>query len=318
MLKQYYFNTNMINDVYKWGMHVSSIYLFDAIVCVAGPEVYSRAWLLMAFTAPFGSAIAIWQLWAMQAYEEDLVLQSGEARTVQFLFCLRALSGIVQLVALLWLKNVDVDTSVPSTEEASTTECASASTSVAETARAIGEEELSSQFEQELSSLMSKARTALMKMYVPAMYIHGFVAAVASNCSEPMISPTTPSSSESCEDGQGGAFVLGQNWPGIGLYFHFGLLLVIFADDGIRTPTPQYKPSLAIASLFAFHISLLLAISLLLRLTHRYWVDDMEGDVGGATVLEFVATLTMLAWMATSGYLSACLHRLWHTRVQPV
>lgn len=315
MMKVYLMNVNMIYDIYKWGMHVAAMYLFNAIMCVASPEIYSRARPLLMITSPTGTAIAVWQLWILRMHENEAVLQGFEAQCVQFLFALRALAGLGQLIGLIVLKDIEIDNvaALAKSPQMVGGKMVLASYSIDE----MDEQGLG----QSIIDLSAKTKFVLLKMYVPSMYIHGFLVAVVGNCSDPMISPTTPSSRlTDCEENGAiaSSFVLAQNWPGIGLFFHFGMLLVIFAFDGIQTPSPTYKPGLAISCLFSFHICLLLASSMMLRILQRFWGDSVHDDFGSLTLLDVISTLTMVAWMVSSGYLSLLLHRLWKLRVRPV
>jgi len=103
-------------------------------------------------------------------------------------------------------------------------------------------------------------------------------------------------------------FVLNKNWPGLGLFFHFGMLIVIGAVDGLSTGSPSYKPSLAIASLFAGHVTLLIFVSL-------SW-DVLQTDCWEVlSVADVLRRMVLLLWMVASGYLFVCLDRHWRLRV---
>jgi hypothetical protein len=99
--------------------------------------------------------------------------------------------------------------------------------------------------------------------------------------------------------------MLAKNWPGMGLFFHFGLLLIIFASDGISS-RPSYKPGLAVASLFSCHLALLLTAA-------AFW-----GVLEHSNALEmsdWIRAMLTFPLMASSWYLCWCLNQVWKARI---
>jgi hypothetical protein len=124
-----------------------------------------------------------------------------------------------------------------------------------------------------------------------------------------MISPTVP---DLCR-GMGEMFMLNPSWPGLGLFFHFGGLLAIFASDGLTTFTPSYPPSLLIGAIFAVHVSILIATHLAMELIHPNVIEY----VGSVDWKDWLRRITLIAWMASSFYLYRCLIRVWRLK-QPI
>ena len=94
----------------------------------------------------------------------------------------------------------------------------------------------------------------------------------------------------------------------MGLFFHFGLVAVIFAYDGLRKSMPSYKPSLAFAVLCLGHVAFLISIDLLWDLLQtRFWYSLTVGDM--------VQRMLLILTTICAGYLSACLYRLRQLRL---
>jgi hypothetical protein len=278
LLRREFLGTSMAHEVWKWGMHVSSIYLFCAIMSVETPSIYRRTRVLLAIACPLGSLVGIWQLWMLVHYAEN----GTDDRWTWFVACLLALRiicGFTQTIGLFVLKNTEPSTDV-----------------VTEYSKAI---------DDELASSQTRANFALYKIYLPTFVAFVVGVAVLSNCSEPMVSSLIPT--DSCA-AMKMDFVLNKNWPGLGLFFHFGMLIVIGAVDGLSTGSPSYKPSLAIASLFAGHVTLLIFVSL-------SW-DVLQTDCWEVlSVADVLRRMVLPLWMVASGYLFVCLDRHWRLRV---
>jgi hypothetical protein len=281
MLRQQFVGTGMAHDVWKWGMHVCSIYLFCAIMSVETPSIYSRTRVLLAIACPVGSLVGLWQLWTLSQYAED-GMDDPWTRLVTCLLGLRILCGLTQTLGLTILQDTEPVTDVVSNY------CKAP--------------------DHELASSQRRANFALYKLYLPSFVAFVVGVAVTSNCSEPMVSTMIPS--ESCSATKMD-FVLNQNWPGLGLFFHFGMLIVIGAGDGLSTGSPSYRPSLAIACLFAGHVAGLLFVSFA-------W-DVLQTDGWDVlSVPDVLRRLVLFLWMVASGYLFMCLRRHWKLRVLPL
>jgi hypothetical protein len=278
MLRQHFVGTGMAHDVWKWGMHVCSIYLFCAIMSVETPSIYSRTRLLLAIACPVGSLVGVWQLWTLSQYAED-GMDDLWTLLVACLLGLRILCGLTQTLGLIILQDTEPITNVMS-------DCCKAP-------------------DHELASSQGRAKFALYRLYLPTFVAFVVGVALMSNCSEPMISTMIPS--ESCSATKMD-FVLNQNWPGLGLFFHFGMLIVVGAVDGLSTGSPSYRPSLAIACLFAGHVSCLIFVSFA-------W-DVLQTDGWDVlSVPDVIQRMVLFLWMVASGYLFVCLYRHWKLRV---
>jgi hypothetical protein len=281
MLRQHFVGTGMTHDVWKWGMHVCSIYLFCAIMSVETPSIYSRTRLLLAIACPLGSLVGLWQLWTLSQYAED-GMDDPWTLLVACLFGLRILCGLTQTLGLIILQDTEPVTNVVS--------------------------DYCKVPDHELASSQRQATFALYKLYLPTFVAFVVGVALTSNCSEPMISMMIPS--ESCSATKMD-FVLNQNWPGLGLFFHFGMLIVVGAVDGLSTGSPSYRPSLAIACLFAGHVACLIFVSFA-------W-DVLQTDGWDILSLsDVMRRMVLFLWMVASGYLFVCLHRHWKLRVLPM
>jgi hypothetical protein len=273
------------NNVYKWGMHLCAMYSFCTIMSVSSQEVYRRARMLLSVACPMGSFVALWQLAVLHDSYETQRLDSF------LVFCLlsaRALSGVGQTIGLNLLAHID-----PRRLESSNGQC-------------VDDDEI--ELRNKLTSAQSLGRTVLFWLYVPSTVAYGFLVALVGNCSQPMISLTTPSSSP-CETPMMG-FMLAQNWQGIGIAFHFGILTVIFAADGLST-VPFYAPSLAIGSLFAAHLGLLIACDF----GWAFGSAWLQNVVPERSLLQWVRVGVLFCWMFSSCFLFVTLHRFWKLRV---
>lgn len=251
-------------EVYQWGMHVAAMYLFCTHMSVNSEEVYSRARYLLAIACPAGSVIAAWQLW--QLMHTTLLDHWTVAAAAAFLFGWRFLCGVGQCVGLGLLHTTERQDFVPDTGPP-----------------------------DELDRRLKRGWFVLFKVYLPTLIM--FVAADGyfSTCSEALISPSTPGCVSHI-------FLLAKHWPGLGLFFHFGGLLFIFAADALSHGS--YPPSLAISIFFAANVTILLAGDLVMGAAVAH------GD-GLLTVLFCVKSV----WMMAVGWLWILLHRLWKLRI---
>ena len=102
---------------------------------------------------------------------------------------------------------------------------------------------------------------------------------------------------------------LAQNWPGMGLIFHYGMIIVIFAANGAVDSRPSYKPSLNIASLFSFHVSALI-------LTHLFWDIAFSDSWVTLSPVDFWRRVLVTLWMMASLLLSFCCERVLEVRLE--
>jgi hypothetical protein len=274
------------HDIYKWGMHVCAMYLFCVIMNVSSPQVYARARILSCFACPVGSIIGIWQLWVLISDTANLTSDLS-ALMAGFLFLFRAMSGLGQCVGLVAL--ADIHPKIRSLEQMDVTTKATA-------------------LEKDvmLCEAVFKGRFALFKLFLPTFVASTAMSALLGSCFEPMISPSTP-----C--GGMKAFMLSPTWPGLGLSFHFGGLLVIFASDGLTTSTPSYPPSIVVGALFAFHSALLTGTHLMSELIHQ---ESLE-HIASFEWQDWLLRATLVGWTFTSFYLCLCLRRVWKLK-QPL
>ena len=276
------------HEIYKWGMHLCSMFAFCVIMNVSSIEVYAQTRILLCFACPAGSFIGLWQLWVLINNTPDLC-DDPLALLIACLFAWRALSGVGQCIGLFVLNSIETDTGTLEQMDVTTKDSAT-------------DEDML------LCDAISRGRFALFMLFLPAFTAYTATSALLSSCSEPMISPTLP---VSC--GGMSMFMLVPNWPGLGLFFHFGGLLVIFASDGLATSTPSYPPSVVIGSLFALHALMLIAIHILLELMHPNILEYLESF----RWQDWLRRITLAGWMVSSFYLYLCLHRVWKLK-QPV
>ena len=264
-------------EVYQWGMHICAMYLFCTHMSVNSPEVYCRARWLMAVACPGGTVIAVWQLWVLISYTTTTTTTTTTTphdfdtptRFAILMFLVRAICGIGQCIGLALLQTTE--------PESETVESDSTEASV------------------ELESRLKQAWFVLFKLFIPTLFMKIVADAYFSSCGEPLISPTTPGCVQDF-------YLLAKSWPGLGTFFHFGVLLVIFASDALLGAA--YPPSLAIATLFSAHVTILLAGDLIIN---TFLLD------GSTTALHEIILKVM--WMLSVGCLWLSLHRLWKWRV---
>lgn len=260
--------TGFGGEVYQWGMHVCAMYLFCTHMSVGSSDVYRRARWLMTFACPGGSAIACWQIWILSANKmHDLDLQT---KVAMVLFSIRALCGAGQCVGISLLSTTEPEREVIPPEVGAPVE---------------------------LERRLKRAAFILYYVFLPCLFLVVAEEAYFSSCSEPLLSPTTPGCMHDF-------YLLAMTWPGLGTFFHFGGLLVIFASDSLLYAS--YPPSLVIATLFAGQLFAVLAGHLLLNLV-------LDESLLGAhqVVIKVMWTLsTGLLWMSLQG--------LWNWRVAEI
>jgi len=280
MLKESIWDWNGTHHILKWGMHIVSQYLFVCIMAVSSPQVYRRARFLLFFACPAGTGIAIWQIFTVLISDKEWYQDLGKT-FILLLFVGRALCGLGQSIGLILLCDSEVD--------ASRKDCGSPKT-----------------FQDDVAVrtvVLSRANSSLWYVYMPSLVAYIVGLTFMGNGGLPMIPPTT----FSCGD-TANTFIFAQNWPGMGVFFHFGLLLVIFANDGIGDSMPSYKPSMLVAILFSGHVAFLLAIQLLIGV---YLREDSLG------VNDWVRISLLVPWMVASLHLCVSLQKLWKHRVLP-
>lgn len=276
------------HETYKWGMHLCAMYAFCVVMNVASAEIYSQTRMLLCFACPVGSLIGLWQLWVLVTNTPD-IKEDPIAMLVGCLFLWRALSGVGQCIGLVVLDRIEPKTESLEQMDVTTNDAVTHDESM-------------------LRQAISQGRFALFRLFLPAFLAYTATSALLSSCSEPMISPTIPAS---C--GGMNMFMLNPNWPGLGLFFHFGGLLALFASDGLTTSTPSYPPSLLIGAIFAIHVSILIATHIAMELMHPNVFEYVESF----DWKDWIRRITLIGWMASSLYLYRCLNRVW-TLKQPV
>jgi hypothetical protein len=302
LLSQTMVGSEDTHDIYKWGMHACVMYSFCTAMSVETSTLYRLArWLLLA-ACPTGSAIAVWQLgslWTMHTAEESGVW----ALTFIVLLVVRALAGLLQTAGVILLNDTEPISCL--SDEASPGS--------------------SSRTDAALSAAQKRASNALLAVFLPSLVAYVVTTTLSGNCLAPMISPMLPppyemtmssSSSAPCDKpmtsmGHDMDLMLMQNIPGLGLFFHFGLVAILFAYQGIQMGVAAYKPSLALASLIIGHVGLLSMTSLLWDTVQTHgWTDLSTDDV--------VRRVSLLTWSLSAGYLSHCLHRFLKLRLEPL
>ena len=270
--------------VYKWGMHVVVIYVFCTIMSVPTPKVYRVTRMLLVVMCPVGSLLALRQFYQIIS-RVDREEQDLHSVTVAGLFLWRAVCGGVQTAGVSILK-----TTKPRGVAANSDDVETVLTS--ETSH---EGVVPTPTESPLTSDRSRALRALFGFYLPAMIASVWFIAVHGNGNAAGLSPTIPA--ESCASSHAGEALLNQNWPAMSFFFHFGLVTVLFAADGLSFAS--FPSSLMIAELFAAHVALLISIHLS--------TDLVQNGIGGvhATLAQ---SMTLILWACTSAYLALSLH----------
>jgi hypothetical protein len=215
-----------------------------------------------------GSLVGLWQLWTLLQYADD-GMDDPRTLLMACLFGLRIFCGLTQTLGLIILQDTEPITNVLS--------------------------DYCKAPDHELASSQRRAKFALYKLYLPSFLL--FVGVLMS-LPEPMISTRYLLNMLSNKMG----LCSNQNWPGLGLFFHFGMLIVVGAVDGLSTGSPSYRPSLAIACIFAGHVTCLIFVSFA-------W-DVLQTDGWDVlSVPDVIQRMVLFLWMVASGYLFVCLHR---------
>jgi hypothetical protein len=194
LLRQNHMGTTMTQEIYRWGMHVSAMYIFCAVMCVETPFVYQTTRGLLAAACPSGSLVALWQLSTLLRYSTDLHDNVFD-QVVAGLLCLRVVSGFFQTIGLAILEHLEPmesSTDHPRIPSEQTT----------------------------IVSRLVLLRRFLVGVYMPSMVMYIFYFALLGNCAIPMVSPSL--SDAACKTHSSLGFSLAQNWPGMGLFFHYG------------------------------------------------------------------------------------------------
>eukprot|EP00977_Amphora_coffeiformis_P001622 scaffold310_cov168-Amphora_coffeaeformis.AAC.17 len=234
---------------------------------------------------PSGSLVALWQLSTLWRYSSN-IREDPFGQFVGSLLLIRAISGFIQLAGLLKLKHLE-----PS---------ASGKSNVTVTGA-----EAPQRFA--IKTRLAQLRRALVEAYVPAVAVYIFVFTFLGNCHAPFVSNDL--SRKECTQLSSTDLSLAQNWPGMGLFFHYGMIIVIFAANGGRNSVPSYKPSLHIASLFSIHVSLLILVHLCWdSLQTDYWSSDLS-------TRDLLRLLVAVVWMLASASLWLYLERLSNARL---
>ena len=115
LLSQSLVGSNFSHDIYKWGMHVSVMYLFCCHMSVEPVTLYRTCTRpLLALACPVGALLALWQL--------SILFQTGAqddddpwSVTVGFLFVFRAACQLLQTVGVFLLNDAEpsVDDAIP-------------------------------------------------------------------------------------------------------------------------------------------------------------------------------------------------------------
>ena len=245
-------------EVYAWGMHVCAMYLFISHMCMSCCEVYQRARILLLVACPSGSLIAFWQLWKLTV-TSTWDYTSLIAGTV---IAMRGLWGVFQTIGVLHLDSIPLHESMMVDMKG-------------------------------VHDRVTDAKRVLLNLYVPCLACYGSAVAMFSICSFPLISPPLPTDTM-CH--AAATFMLARNWPGLGLFFHFGGLLVIFVSDGLALNRASYPPSLMIGQLFTLHIGVLTMVNHAWDYSSIVFTDHARS----LTLGDYVARGALLLWsMAT-------------------
>ena len=265
-------------------MHVCVMHIFCAVMCVETPFIYHKARKLLFAACPSGSAVALIQMRTMLQYTTD-IRSDVFAQLIVCLLSIRALSGFIQVLGLFHLKHLE---ELPSKQS---------DTDHLETER------------KDIHTRLWQLQRVLWGCYVPIMLIYIATFSMLGNCSPPLISKSLYPGE--CTESGFTDFALAQNWPGLGLVFHYGMIIVIFAANGARASAPTYRPSLMIASLFSFHVSALIFIDLGYDAYQTtFWSDLSTEDV--------IRRLLVVAWMLASFLLWFFCERVLQVRLAPL
>lgn len=255
-------------------------------MCVETPFIYHKARKLLIAACPSGSLVALWQLSTVLRFTSD-IRKDFFGQAAVCLLILRALSGLAQTVGLFQLSTLQPVSSktvsiIPS---------------------------ITSDRNSVIKARLRELRIVLWGLYVPTMAVYIFVFSLLGNCHEPMVSPSI--ASPTCSGSQSTALSLAPNWPGMGLVFHYGMIIVISTAGGADESSPNYKPALNIASLFSVHVSVLI-------LVHLFWDFGQSDFWSVLSVGEVVRRLLVLLWMLVSLFLWFCCERVLKVRLDVI
>jgi hypothetical protein len=272
------------HDTWRWGMHVCAMYIFVAVMAVETNGIYQQTRILLLLASPMGSLVALWQIRTLLHSRDDTQPQDSTGSFVCVMFAVRAICGLVQTTGLALLHSLK-----PCWEQAQ------------------HGTEASGIYADRIEARRRLARFILERVYLPSFGVFlGTTAFFRSGCKVPMISAAFPASDvESC-DVSSTTFPIARNWPEFGLVFHFGLLTVIFSSVGIygNALGKYYKPSPAIASIFAWHLSLLISASL---------IHDFV-SANGLSTASMCQRLALVVLLFASASLALVTHNHWVER----
>lgn len=269
-------------------MHVCVMYIFCNVMCVETPFIYHKARKLLFVACPSGSLVALIQMYMMWTHTPDMS-QDAFAQLVLCLLFVRALSGVIQVLGLFYLKHTEIVQGNPSGKE----------------------ESVGIATDLQIRRQLGLLEKVLWGVYAPVMLIYVATFAVVGSCSPPFVS--TSLYAETCTDEAGALsdFSLAQSLPGMGLFFHYGMIIVIFAANGAQPSTPTYKPSLMIASLFCVHVSALIAVDLCWDVVQT----DLWSEMSSIDVLR---RILLVCWMLASFLLWISCERVLKMRLRPL
>ena len=233
---------------------------------------------------PSGSLVALWQLSTLLRYSGN-IREDPFGLLVGSLLLTRATSGFIQWAGLLQLKHLEPSEAGKSVATVTNTKTL---------------------LQSEAKKRLVQLRRALVEAYLPALVVYIFVFALLGNCQAPLVSGSR--SGKECTQHSSTDFSLAENWPGMGLFFHYGMIIPVFAAIGVRKSIPSYKPSLNIASLFSIHVSLLI-------LVHLCWDSVQSDHWSGLSTTDLLRRLMAVVWMLASAFLWLCVERLSHARL---
>jgi hypothetical protein len=273
MLRETFVGASDTRDIYNWGIHMASMYLFVAAMSVGSPFFYHYARRLLIVMCPVGALFGAWQLSIFLRFSNGL---DCWGLFVGGLLAVRIICGLVQTVGLVALQ---------STEQVR-----------------VRPERGDQRDGGRIHIAIAHASVAFYRVYLPVFATFLVLEVLKGDCLAVMISPSTYSHGDNAD------LLYARNWPSLGLFFHFGMMVVIFAGDSLSVGVPNYKPSLAIAWLFSAVTGTLIFLSLA-------W--DWRQTDGWSTIglVDIVMRLSLAAFMMASGHLSWCLGRLWNARI---
>jgi hypothetical protein len=271
------------HDTWRWGMHVCAMYIFVAVMAVETNGIYQQTRVLLLLASPMGSLVALWQI---RTLRDDTQPQDSTGSFVCVMFAVRAICGLVQTAGLVLLHSLKPWRRLEQAQQGT---------------------EASGIYVDRIEARRKLARFILERVYLPSFGAFlGTTAFFRSGCKVPMISAAFPASDVDSCDVSSAAFPIARYWPEFGLVFHFGLLTVIFSSVGIygNALDKYYKPSPAIASIFAWHLSLLISASL---------IHDFV-SANGLSTASMCQRLALVVLLFASASLALVTHNHWVER----